>query len=737
MGRLLTALIALGALAYPAVTWAEDVAGTPRVAAIRVGLAGKYKVGHWTPVWITLAGGTTPTQVRLDVTTPDGDRVPVIFAETDAPPIALPANGEVVVQRYVKFGLAHGLVSVRVMNSTQRDQLLARRTFASGELPAALPATQDLLLMLGPSIGIDDAVRKRLRERGAQFDLCQVERADQLPARWQGYDSVNTLIVATSQPGLLEQMNGAQFTAVEQWLKLGGRLLLCVGRRGAEVFGPDSRWARLAPGSDATVTPLRQTGGLENYAGATERLDAVGGERPLRFSLSLTTFSKPRGVVEASEMTGPTGRQPTVMRYPYGFGQIVLVAFDLDQPPFGQWQGRPGLVARLLQVGAPRRRDQAETHHGTGQVAHVGYEDLMGQLWAALDEFSGVTRAEFSWIAALIVVYLLLIGPLDYLLLRKLERLHWTWYTFPLLVLLFGGAAFAMADRWRGNRLRINQVDLVDVDVEQSVARGCTWAHVYSPATDTFRLSLGTTWPVDDAAVLNSQQLFSWQGLPGKGLGGLDSPTGAALFTQPYEIRLAKPSQDARTEIVDLPIPVAGSKSLTARWWADVKLERSAQLRTDSNGLLRDQLTNPLAVDLTDCMVLYENWVYAIPGVWRSGASLKFDNRPPRNLEWRLTRRKVVETKDITTPWEQTSTDIPRILELMMFFQAAGGESYTGLTHRYQPYLDLSSHLRTGRAVVVARGPTAASELRRDNQPLTANVDRQFAFYRIVVPVER
>jgi hypothetical protein len=97
----------------------------------------------------------------------------------------------------------------------------------------------------------------------------------------------------------------------------------------------------------------------------------------------------------------------------------------------------------------------------------------------------------------------------------------------------------------------------------------------------------------------------------------------------------------------------------------------------------------------------------------------------------------VVDSKDVGTPWDQGSSDVPRILEMMMFYRAAGGAAYTGLTHRYQPGLDLSEHLRTGRAILVGRSATAGSRLAPERATGEPSRVRQWAFYRVVFPVDR
>jgi hypothetical protein len=116
---------------------------------------------------------------------------------------------------------------------------------------------------------------------------------------------------------------------------------------------------------------------------------------------------------------------------------------------------------------------------------------------------------------------------------------------------------------------------------------------------------------------------------------------------------------------------------------------------------------------------------------------VNFDGVSPRNLEWYLSRRRVVDTKDVGTPWEQTSTDVPRILEVMMFYKAAGGAGYTRLTHRYQPTVDLSDHLRTGRAILVGRSSVAGSRLQPAGEPWDESNVRRWAFYRVLFPVDR
>jgi hypothetical protein len=78
-----------------------------------------------------------------------------------------------------------------------------------------------------------------------------------------------------------------------------------------------------------------------------------------------------------------------------------------------------------------------------------------------------------------------------------------------------------------------------------------------------------------------------------------------------------------------------------------------------------------------------------------------------------------------------------------MFYGAAGGRSYTGLTHNYQSFIDLSRHLRSGRAILVGRSAQPASQVgiraaggAGGPAESVASEQQHWCYYRIVLPVQ-
>ena len=345
---------------------------------------------------------------------------------------------------------------------------------------------------------------------------------------------------------------------------------------------------------------------MEAYINAGERL---GGGDAQAADAAMAVLADVRGTVAVAETAGPAQR-PAVVHYPVAFGQATLLAFDLDREPLASWRDRGKLLRKLLE-GESAQAEQVERDAGRGRASHIGYEDLIGQLRSALDEFPGVRLVAFSWVAALIVLYAALIGPADYFLLRRWRgRMERTWLTFPAVVLLFCGLAWAGTTWSKPNRLLLNQLDIVDVDMQSGLVRGSTWSHVYSPEmrATICRSNRNLHWAARRAAKL----LLTWQGLPGSGLGGMSSAAGA-LFPAPYRLAAAKRDDSLHVEPRQMPIPIRSTKGLSGRWWTQGGLPPQAPLTATVDGVLTGEIVNPLTIAVCECTLAYNHWSYRLP----------------------------------------------------------------------------------------------------------------------------
>ena len=180
------------------------------------------------------------------------------------------------------------------------------------------------------------------------------------------------------------------------------------------------RWLRFAPGRFQKLVFLRQTGALEAYAGSSIPVPhSAGGRHELR----VPQLTQVDGVIEARETD-----LPLVVRQARGFGQVVFLAADPELAAAPPVAGTRLLLGKLLDnppAAAPRKWARAGPSCTTAIPIWPGN---CGVRWTS-SPASEWSRSGSWW--ALIGVYIFLIGPGDYLLLRKvLRRMQWTWLTF-------------------------------------------------------------------------------------------------------------------------------------------------------------------------------------------------------------------------------------------------------------------------------------------------------------------
>lgn len=153
------------------------------------------------------------------------------------------------------------------------------------------------------------------------------------------------------------------------------------------------------------------------------------------------------------------GDAPLVVAMPRGLGQVVFLAFDPSQPPLANNDAAHSLWKNLL-------RQQVNGFIPPTTIFPHEQRAFWGALSLSTSYYSSMIRSmvevvaaepvPVGWLIAYLGVYTLMLIPLNYLVLRKLDRLHWSWFTLPALALLTSAAGYAIATQvqTRSHQLR-------------------------------------------------------------------------------------------------------------------------------------------------------------------------------------------------------------------------------------------------------------------------------------------
>lgn len=167
-----------------------------------------------------------------------------------------------------------------------------------------------------------------------------------------------------------------------------------------------------------------------------------------------------------------------VLRAHEGRGTITVLTFSPEREPFRSWKGRPWFWAGLLDHNPAAMPGQPAMNYGGASIDGV---------FGGLLDSRQVRKLPVPWLLLLLVVYLVVIGPLDRWWLKKINRPMLTWVTFPGYVVFFSLLIYYIGYRLRAGETEWNELHLVDV-LERGgrvELRGHTYIGLYSsePAT--------------------------------------------------------------------------------------------------------------------------------------------------------------------------------------------------------------------------------------------------------------
>lgn len=711
----------------------QDQKVAPQIVDLHVGFSGAYKLGCWAPVEVVLSGGTEYVTAGVAIIAPDTDGVPTVVASPSSRPVALEPGRKTSARMCVRVGQSNSPLQVKILS--EDGKTLAARTFQVGPesgrglIRGGLPATNRLLLEFGSPLGLGDLLIGQDENDLVRSQLVRVESAAALPTEWYGYESIDTLFMTTSQAEMLRPLlqNPARMAAIQRWVEMGGKIVVFCGASAEEFLGDEGPLASLVPAEFDRMIDVRDFKALQSFSQIDQPLTTN-----LRAVFSVPLLTDVQGYLEVSSRRG-SEEIPLVIRSVRGFGNVTFVGLDFDRPPFRDWAGRTSFLKR---VAAWNPSDISQ--QGASAVANVEADDLINEIRSVLDHsFADVHLVPFALVAFLVVCYILLIGPGDYFLVNRVfKRPEWTWVTFPVIVVAVSAGAYWYANRQKGDALRVNQVEFVDIDASTHFTRGTTWTHFFTPRVAEFDLAFE---PRDfrDEPLQKSESLVAWLGQPGYALGGMQAGNArTTLFESGYKY------SDSRDAMLEVPVQLWSTKTITARWLTELASPVEASLSRTDDQLVVGRIMNHSDQPWLDCVLLYGQWAWDVGQIPPNSSIDLAEVKQPRTVRTLLTSATAGDTTitqtaaDGTVQYRLAKNDITRLAKMMMFYQAINGDRYSGKLDRYQSFLDMSHFLeQPDKAILVSKNQVSGGRWLTTAGSLGSPLDRSWTYYRIVLPV--
>lgn len=648
--------IALALLAIPAVSNAQPQKRLPpeiRKAyvgfqQIRKDEESAYKIGLWVPLHIEVFGGTDGVDV-------DANGHPYLLIETDDNedaktqqriPVKIPANEPRTYVANVKIGHRTHSGEVKItLRANGRDYKLQDL-----ETPSALPIDAHLYLVLGSRLPDLFAAAQKINKQGKQkeeWDVVKLrnvvyeDNVRRLPERWYGYNSLDLIFLTTENDKFLNDLRNdrPKLQALAQWVRRGGRLVVPISWQKQSVITAllkdEAGWHPPIPVVPPDTTGKAEENGInrlsafENWGDIKENpFERLDPKNPGR-KVPIPVASLDNGKVAPGEWdvlvrddTENSERRPLMTRVRYGMGQIVYMAISIEDPAFSTWGGRDAFLQSMMRKLAPRTPANVNEFNdgGFGRPRGVS-DDLASNLSNVLDNFD-VTVIPFHWVALFIILYIIVVGPLDFFLLKYVfKRLEWTWITFPTVVVSISVIAYFAAYALKGRDMKVNKVDVVDIDLRTSQdpknyrIYGQTFFTILSPRIQNYTIGVEPNpafWGEEPAGLPRTADLMQWYGRPSGGPDAMGRGSSSGFFKRPYEFH---EGQAGMVGLSGVPIPVWTTKAFTASWEQPITaapVTADLTYHVDKDLRLTGKIGNNMGVDLADVWLIYNDQFFPL-----------------------------------------------------------------------------------------------------------------------------
>lgn len=205
------------------------------------------------------------------------------------------------------------------------------------------------------------------------------------------------------------------------------------------------------------------------------------------------------GTVRDGQVKLSAADAPLLVTAIRGRGRITVMLFSPEREPFRSWKNLPVFWARMLEVPGWTFGQQ---NNNAGGWSSDG-------IFGAMIDSRQVHKLPIEWLLLLLIVYLIVIGPLDQYWLKRIGRPMLTWITFPCYVVFFSLLIYFIGYKLRAGESEWNELHVVDLlpKGEKGEMRGRTYVSVYSPANQRYDLESHQRF-----ATLRGEFVGSWGG---------------------------------------------------------------------------------------------------------------------------------------------------------------------------------------------------------------------------------
>lgn len=397
----------------------------------KIGIDGKAQIGKGFPIEVTLTNKGESIKGDLIISSSKG----YSSGHNQVIPVELGAGEKKAYQITVSgFGehIQHS------SNPTAKKQHIyffeggfekGKEVKLSGDLdltPSFLPYDRLVVGLLSDDKDAFNAI-KLANYNGTSPELLQMKTVYESSEALEVYDII-----------LINEYNAAEFSATQQkaiidWVKKGGRLYI------GTSSGVEQRL-----GSIADLLPLVPSGKLE-----VNEFNLLSSKDPVKLSnFEVTTGD----LKETATVVYEQDNIPFVVSDSVGLGEVIQLTYNPASKALIDWEDNGKWWDKLIQNTVNKNRN-----------GHQSIDEMLQQLTYDSELFPS-SIISIPVLALLFVVYLVVVVPVLYIILKKKDRREWGWWIIPSLALVTSLGIYLVGAKDRLHGAQVNEMIIFELD---------------------------------------------------------------------------------------------------------------------------------------------------------------------------------------------------------------------------------------------------------------------------------
>jgi hypothetical protein len=627
-------------------------ATSPLTLTIHVGYQDVVKPGEWMPVTVDARNtgaeidGTLEIQEALNAQPGVGGFA--IYQQ----PISLASGASKRIRAYILVDTTGATITARVVRNG--------RVVVSQDSGAGSTTSTMIGVLSDQATALDGFAAVHPGSIAARVVHLRADEIAESPIPLRAFDILAIDDFAT------DSLTAGQRTAIADFVRAGGDLLL----------GTGAAWRKTLAGLSPAILPM-------NVSGTTTVSTALLGGSRVELASGTTT---PGNVWLAA------ANQPLLLERTVGAGTVTMATFDWNQEPVAGWSGTGALLRQLIAratFGAGGSSQNFAYGNGMPGPESFGSRPSVsaksGALTSVLANLPGLNLPSLQLTGVLVLLYVLLVGPVNYMVLGAMRRRALAWVTVPLIAVIAAGGAYGAGVLTKGRSVQANQVTILHTQVGWDHAYQETYTGIMAPARGDYDVSIAGGRPLITPITTN--------GSFGTGSG----------------------SGSIRVNVDNNGVTLPGMTAFVLGGFATESMSSAPQLSAHlqlANGKLTGTIENHSSLTFTDAVLIIGDSFQTV-GAMKPGATMAINLAPkPGNPFGQPTYTRIYGSAFFNGPQPSNPTDAQRedFAKTQILAVLPTGASFKGSSSPATPLLVAWTHEAFQAITVNGSHPLATAE---------------------------